>query len=95
MSMKTITTSMPTMAAVTPCLMESAPSDAPTKRFSICFSEAGSAPVRSSFDSAATSFGEKLPLISPESRIALSIVATSRTWSFMTTAILWPTFLLV
>ena len=93
--MKAITTSSPTMAAVTPFLMESAPSEASTKRFSSCFNEAGRAPVRSSFDSPATSSGEKLPLISPESRMALSITATSRTRSFMTTAILWPTFLLV
>jgi hypothetical protein len=55
------------MAAVTPCLIESAPSEAPTKRFSSCSSEAGKAPVRSSFESAATSSGEKLPVIRPVS----------------------------
>ena len=90
-----MTTSTPTMAAVMPCRMESAPRDAPTKRFSNCCNEAGKAPVRKSLERDATSSDVKLPVISPRSRIALWMVATSRIWSFMTTAMLRPTFLLV
>jgi hypothetical protein len=47
MSMKTMTSSVPNIAAFQPLRIESSPSEAPTSRVSATFTGAGSAPARS------------------------------------------------
>ena len=77
--MKTMTASIPTMAAITPWWIDARPRLGPTVRVSRVSIEAGRAPVRSISERLSTSPLVKVPVIRPVSLIADSISATSLT----------------